>query len=650
MNNGKPRLGATHSGDTRAGKRPTSAFRAVSGSFVFWRMRRRLDAWCRTYGLSSPAVRDDALRFAESLNRSLSKLPEVAEGPLVSIIMPVWNRASVVDAAISSIVAQDYQNWELLLIDDGSTDDLMATVADRLSDPRIVLIETDHHGVSSARNLGLAKCRGEIVTYLDSDNSWYPHYLTEVVRGFAANPEQDTLYLAQVIEDRRTDTAFIRSERFDRDKLQENNIIDLNVFAHRRQLYDTHGGFDTDLTRLVDWDLILRYTGDADPVHIPVVGGIYNAWSEDRVTTCVPHGPNRYRLLRKHQPRLSRPLKVLYVLWHYPHLSESYVRWEMACMRRWGVDIEIWSNVAEPSPAPFETDFPIHTGPLSQAIERTRPDLVHAHWCGIADTHRAEVAKAGLPMTVRAHSFPLNEPVVDRLQADPSVAAIFMFPDKAAAVSDRTKVRPMPVGIDGLMSRPEGRKDRRLVLRAGAAVPNGKDHRFFLDLAKHCPGHRFVMATVVCQGVEGYADELRRLNESMGHPIDLRFNLPAEAVAALTREAGIYLHTKSPDAAFGMPISIAESMASGCYVLARDCPAAADYLGEAGATYRDESDAARLIAETVNWRDADWDQCQRTAVEHAFHRFSDHVVFRPMLDLWLAVAGRNSATAFSIHR
>jgi uncharacterized coiled-coil protein SlyX len=119
--------------------------------------------------------------------------------PLVSIVLPVWNRRSLVGAAIDSVLSQTYGNWELLVVDDGSTDGSRDVVAGTLRDPRVRLLTQERAGVSRARNLALQHARGEIVAYLDSDNEWFPGYLAEIVSTFAANLAADCAYAAQLV-------------------------------------------------------------------------------------------------------------------------------------------------------------------------------------------------------------------------------------------------------------------------------------------------------------------------------------------------------------------------------------------------------------------------------------------------------------------
>lgn len=102
--------------------------------------------------------------------------------PLISIIVPVYNTEKHLDQCIQSVLAQTYTNWELLLINDGSTDSSGA-ICDRYAeqDPRILVFHKENGGVSSARNLGLDNAKGEWITFIDADDSVKPEYLNHLL-------------------------------------------------------------------------------------------------------------------------------------------------------------------------------------------------------------------------------------------------------------------------------------------------------------------------------------------------------------------------------------------------------------------------------------------------------------------------------------
>lgn len=118
--------------------------------------------------------------------------------PLVSIVMPTYNRADTILRAIASIRAQCWTDWELIVVDDGSTDDTAARLAGL--DSRIHLLRQENRGVTAARNIGLAAVRGELIAFLDSDDEWLPHHLALAQAFFAAHRDEH-LFTSEFWED-----------------------------------------------------------------------------------------------------------------------------------------------------------------------------------------------------------------------------------------------------------------------------------------------------------------------------------------------------------------------------------------------------------------------------------------------------------------
>ena len=113
-----------------------------------------------------------------------------SRGPTVSIIMPAYNAVRYIGEAIASVQAQSFENWELLVIDDGSTDKTATVVENvRKQDPRVRLLKNDRKGVSSARNKGLECARGEFIGFLDADDAYYPEVLARRVEALRRNPD-----------------------------------------------------------------------------------------------------------------------------------------------------------------------------------------------------------------------------------------------------------------------------------------------------------------------------------------------------------------------------------------------------------------------------------------------------------------------------
>jgi O-antigen biosynthesis protein len=229
----------------------------------------------------------------EAFLRRIADLPKKAAAKAadtrVSVIMPVWNRESSIAAAIRSVLAQTHANFELIVVDDGSTDGTREAVAPFLVDPRVRWIEGAHGGVSAARNRGLEVASGEVIAYLDSDNRWVPWFL-EVMTRFLVVEGVEAAYSAISLRDDLGHLTGYRGDDFDWEACLAQNYVDLNAFCHRRALIEAMGGFDPKLRRMVDWDLILRIGKDRKVGYAPFVGCEYHDGKADpgRITTAEP--------------------------------------------------------------------------------------------------------------------------------------------------------------------------------------------------------------------------------------------------------------------------------------------------------------------------------------------------------------------------
>ncbi|MES2751082.1 MAG: glycosyltransferase [Pseudomonadota bacterium] len=563
-----------------------------------------------------------------------------AQSPLITVILPTFNRAHCIGDAITSVTRQKFQNWELVIIDDGSTDGTTEKIAPYLSDRRIRFVQQSHSGHAAARNHGLRISQGSLIAYLDSDCIFFPDFLAAMASEFVNDSSLDFAYGALAFEQTNSYYGDILFEPFDRAKLLTQNHIDTNVIVHRRSLFEKHGGFDTKPSRLADWDIALQYTADKPGKAVSVLAAQYRIRDKMRVSDIVPHWPNYFLVARKWYPGPVQLPRVLYVMWQYPQLSETYIETEIRCMQRWGVHVEVWHDVDVVSPYPVSVTT--HRGSLEEAIRLSKADLVHVHWLSIAIEQHQSLAASGLPVTVRLHGFEVTAHTLADLLGRSWAKGIYAFPHQLKLVnSSDARIREVNSVFDTAIFSPFIQKDPKLVVRTAATLAS-KDLPFFFKLAELLPDHRFVLAAVTCNAREDYAASIRDLHRSMNSKVELRFDVPRDEIAELVAEAGIYVHTLQRPGLenatpVGMPISIAEAMATGAYVLAADLPEFQDYVGDAGATYRDLEHAAELIALTANWSAQEWQEAWTRSVERAFRYHADELVLRGILDDWIAL-------------
>ena len=185
--------------------------------------------------------------------------------PTVTVIVPTYNRAHLIPRAIRSVLAQTYGDFELLVIDDGSSDDTQAVVAG-WSDPRVrYLREPQNAGVGAARNRGLREARGEFIAFLDSDDEWLPDKLSRQVALFRAVPDAVGLIYTGVEsvyadQNQQVASSGARGDLY-REMLQRNVIHGggSNVMI-RREVVATAGFFHEGIPAIEDYEYWLRIT------------------------------------------------------------------------------------------------------------------------------------------------------------------------------------------------------------------------------------------------------------------------------------------------------------------------------------------------------------------------------------------------------
>ena len=557
--------------------------------------------------------------------------------PKLSIILPTFNRGKYILDAIESIQAMSFRNWELIIIDDGSTDQTNIVISKCLIDERIHFFYNEtNQGASFARNLGLQKSKGKYISYLDSDNTYTSSFMSHAIEFLEKNQNFDLVYGALFTSSHGKKNEILFKE-FSRRQLLKGNYIDMSTIVHRRKLYELFGGFDESINRLDDWDLILKYTQNNDAKGLDILAANYRSLDDLRMTDNNLLGTNFVKVLSKWPPRninVSTP-KVLYVLNSYPQLSESYVEYELRKMRDFGFEIEVWRRQKPHSP--YHSDIKVHDEDFREVVDKIKPDLIHIHWLGIAKIILPFIDDLNIPTTIRAHSFDTTKESIRFCSKRSFVKKIYCFPQHFDDFSD-AKLKIQNTVFDTKIIKPHKNKDKRLVVRGGAAIPS-KSLPFFIRLAKELPDFKFILAVVKCHDNDDYINELKKLANSISSPVEIKTNLTRESYTELVSEAGIFLHTVDKKLMnVGMPISISESMATGCYIVASNNESMKRYIGESGKTYNDMNEAKKIIKDTQLWSDHEWDKTWKNSVERAFSKHADEIILRPMFFDWIDFA------------
>jgi glycosyltransferase involved in cell wall biosynthesis len=184
--------------------------------------------------------------------------------PTVSVIMPAFNSAAYIDAAMASVLNQTVSDVELLVIDDGSTDETAAMVARRRdADPRVRLLRQPNAGPGAARNAGFREARGQFFAFLDSDDEWAPTFVERQLAILAARPDVAVVFgNAWYRGGPRQGQPARRVDPDDRTLRLADILADDNLHfimaLFRRSVVDTVGGFNPMFVTNEEYEMWLR--------------------------------------------------------------------------------------------------------------------------------------------------------------------------------------------------------------------------------------------------------------------------------------------------------------------------------------------------------------------------------------------------------
>jgi glycosyltransferase involved in cell wall biosynthesis len=191
--------------------------------------------------------------------------------PEVSVIIPTYNSAKYVVEAVESVLAQTWRDFEVLVIDDGSTDDT-AQVMRRYEAP-VRYLRQANGGVAVARNRGIAESLGRYVAFLDADDTWLPHKLVRQMEALRQQPHHRACYAALMMVDADLNpTGISRSQRQGsslEDLLTHGNVVATpSTVICERSLFNLVGGFDPVLSQCADWDMWVRLAAQTEFLYV----------------------------------------------------------------------------------------------------------------------------------------------------------------------------------------------------------------------------------------------------------------------------------------------------------------------------------------------------------------------------------------------
>ncbi|WP_069789917.1 glycosyltransferase family 2 protein [Cyanobacterium sp. IPPAS B-1200] len=235
--------------------------------------------------------------------------------PLISVIIPVYNGEKTIQETIKSVLQQTFTDFELIIINDGSTDNTLEKIA-QIEDDRVKVLSFANQGVSAARNLGIANSQGDYLAFLDTDDLWTEDKLELQLKALQENKEAVLAY--SWINNIDKNSKFLRSyshillNGYVYEKLLISNFLGTasNPLI-RRKVFAEIGNFEESFPYAEDWDLYLRIAKKYDFVCVPLPQILYRISSNSLSTNTTKMEKYGLLVIEKNFADISPSLKSL---------------------------------------------------------------------------------------------------------------------------------------------------------------------------------------------------------------------------------------------------------------------------------------------------------------------------------------------------
>lgn len=549
--------------------------------------------------------------------------------PQISVLLPIADRATGLRRAIESLRGQSFSDWELIVVDHGRRDAASRLCAEYRHDPRIRHHRQANAYPAAAMQAASALARGAILAFIDADHAYFPGYLEAIALAHAARPDSPWCYFARAMaaEHGLGSVEFPACDA--RRLIDEPGRLALAAMSLTKAFFAAIGGFDRQLSRLADWDLVRRCAQQAEPQAVPVLAVEFDAGRREAISPRESLTENLYRIRRKDcgTPLAGRRMLVI----TGPHAEESRLARavELEMLARWGAKIDTittadWTTL---SPARrrvlVEAEAPGHSAADAGIVyvEGTETwALLSRDW-----------PTGARPVIVREWASDLAASERELLEGDPRIDRVFLPPEGIRSSDRKDRWQPLEMAIGAAEGGPHRETTPGLVLRMGSTLSAD----FFQDLGPAEPchsslplvlAHRHPLTPLAAAAADNWAKI---------HPVNVRLQSLAttDELDAWLRAASVVWFPFQPKSATPDDLHcILRALARGCFVIARRTPLFSQWIGEAGRLFDHPSELREIFADLARWNREVWRTARLQALDRAYAHFTDAQQLLPLVE------------------
>lgn len=262
-----------------------------------------------------------------------------SSNPSVSIVLPTYNQADYLPKALDSILAQTWEDYELIVVNDGSTDGTRKILDTYRESYGFHVIHQENKKLPNALNVGFSHARGKYLTWTSSDNIMLPNMLEVLVNSLETMPRIGMVYADwEYCDDQDVVLSIVRTLDFDRHLLMRSNYI-MGCFLYRRECQEKIGLYDPEYILAEDWEYWWRLSQYFRVKRVPKVLYRYRIHGKSLTTTDVYSQENRVSI---GYMKLSKDFRARPFEWFI-----SKIKWEMVVLKSGGNPLRIPPNVSK---------------------------------------------------------------------------------------------------------------------------------------------------------------------------------------------------------------------------------------------------------------------------------------------------------------